>query len=107
MTNEFILPGASGIRINLNVTMYWQPLYYACKPVMEIDGAPVPARWGIQDISLHAGTHSVHVYFPYLGIKQCGRATMQIVVSDGSWTEVTYKAPIFVFQPGKLKIKRK
>jgi len=102
--DEFVLPGDSGIRINLKVIWWWQPLYLMCKPVIEVGGVPAAARWGVQDVSLHSGTHNIRVYFPYLAVKECGSISASVVVRDGRWTEVTYTPPFTIFQPGKLRI---
>jgi hypothetical protein len=104
---DFLLPVTTGLSISLNVLWWWQPLYYFSKPLIEINGMPQPARWGRQDISLPPGSYQVRIFFPYMGMKQCGLAELAITLPDGQWVSVAYTPPFTIFQPGKLRIKQK
>lgn len=104
MTEQVAPPPAAGVRFALNCLWWWQPLFYFCTPVIEIDGQPRSARWGKQDVGLQPGTHHVRIYFPYLGKKETGLAATDVAVADGQWVNIAYGPPFSILQPGKIRV---
>lgn len=74
------------------------------KPVVVVDGVEHVSKWGTPlHVPTSAGSHELSVYFKYLVPSKAGRKTIQVSVGDGQTVRYIYKAPIFVFMPGKLK----
>jgi hypothetical protein len=79
-------------------------LVYLFKPTVEIDGQPIPAKWGTQFIPVQPGTHSVSLYYRYLFFKRANAATTQATLSEGQVLQITYKTRWLVFLPGKIDV---
>lgn len=95
-------PVNATLDLHLNCLSWWQPLFYACPPQVVIDGQLQSMRWGQQSLSVSPGSHSVQVYFNYLG-KPCGQATIQVEIAGGQSLRLIYKPPFMLPFPGKLK----
>jgi hypothetical protein len=93
-----------GLSITLRCLWWWQPLFYVCKPVVEIDGQAYIGKWGMRFFALSPGHHQIRVFFAYLAQKECGLATTDIEVLPGRQVQLLYKPPFTVLQAGKLKI---
>jgi hypothetical protein len=80
-------------------------ILYLLSPRCSIDGSgDIALRWGDNHLPVPAGRHHVRVWFPYMFMKQCGKAETVVEVGQ-SGLALEYKAPTwFVFSPGKLSI---
>ena len=69
-----------------------------------IDGGP-PARyqWGTTDLTLPAGPHTVYIEIPYIFTK-IGKATATVNVVAGQTVTLAYRAPLIVFNAGKVTV---
>jgi hypothetical protein len=71
---------------------------------VEIDGQAQSGSWGTRFTAVPPGQHQVSVYFPYLFRRRCCEGSATVTVSPGQVARVGYRAPLFVFSPGKLKV---
>ena len=52
------------------------------------------------------GPHRIQMSFPYLGSDTTGLAATELTVNPGDRLEISYKMPVFVFNPGLISILR-
>jgi hypothetical protein len=71
---------------------------------VEVDGQQESGSWGSRFIAVPPGEHRVSVYFPYLFMPRCCEGSASVTVSPGQVAKVDYKAPLFMFSPGKLTV---
>jgi hypothetical protein len=71
---------------------------------VEVDGQAESGSWGSRFIAVPPGQHRVSVYFPYLFRPRCCEGSASVTVSPGQVTRVDYRAPLFMFSPGKLTV---
>jgi hypothetical protein len=93
--------GASAIA----VTAKFLPLafiFYFIKPVLEIDGYRVPARWGENTVPVQPGRHQVHVHVPYFLPPRVGPADATVDVAPGQSVPLEYRTPLVVFMRGAM-----
>jgi hypothetical protein len=97
--------GAGGAEIEITATfMILAFLLFLFKPTFVIDGQAYtsqPWRTPVR-FPVSPGRHTVKIFFPYLFIKECGPATVDVDVPAGSATPITYKAPWLVFLAGRI-----
>ena len=75
------------------------------KPVFTVDGQPMKGAWRTPTfIPTAPGQHQVQVHFPYMLIKQAGKAVAPVTVQPGQVVRVAYKAPWLIFLAGKLTV---
>ena len=90
---------ASGRHNPLAWILYLIPL------TVEVDGQATKGPWGTpRFVPVPPGQHQVSIYFPYLGRSRCCEGKATVSVAPGQVTKVAYKAPIFMFSPGKLTV---
>jgi hypothetical protein len=61
--------------------------------------------WGRRSFTVAPGPHTVRMWFRYLG-RSCGKADVPINVAAETRSKITYRAPMFVFSPGKVKVEQ-
>jgi hypothetical protein len=96
----------NGPEVSVAVVAKHNPLAFLLlltKFVIEVDGAEQDGRWGQRTIAVMPGEHTVRMWFRYMG-KKCGVAEVLVKTAPGSETSISYKAPTFVFSPGKTKV---
>ena len=93
--------GGGWIRVNAGFFFLAFILHFF-KPTVVIDGVPSVTRWGTTDYPVAAGTHTVKVFFKYLFLKEAGRSEVTVEVPLGQVVALRYRAPIFVFNKGKI-----
>src|SRR5205807_235829 len=86
-----------GVRAKHNPLAF---LLLLTKIVIEVDGAEQDGPWGERTVMVTPGQHTVRMWFRYLG-RKCGVAEVSINAAPGATTSISYRAPIFVFSPGK------
>ena len=97
-------PGNTGLEITAKFFVLAFILNFF-KPVFTIDGNPAKGTWRTPTFFPTApGTHQVQVHFPYMLIKEAGKATQSVTVQPGQVVRVAYKAPWLIFLPGKLTV---
>ena len=71
---------------------------------VELDGAVAgSAKWGQPAIfPAGPGAHRVLVYFPYLGKKRCGEATLEVDVAEGQVVDLVYRSPWVITMRGSI-----
>jgi hypothetical protein len=69
-------------------------------PVVQIDGFPVMARWGANDVVVPAGVRQVAVSCRYLW--EYGRAQDAVPIGPGQQVEVHYSPPLLTFIGGRI-----
>jgi hypothetical protein len=75
------------------------------KFVIAVDGAEQDGSWGERAVTVTPGEHTVRMWFRYMG-RKCGVAEVPITAAPGATTSISYRAPIFVFSPGKTKVEQ-
>ncbi|CAM3346933.1 hypothetical protein [Stackebrandtia soli] len=90
--------------LRIDAKFFWMAwVLFFVKPVIIVNGQQMPnTQWGLNTLTLPAGTHHVLMYFPWLFPAQPGRVEQWITVHPGQATDVEYRAPIWVFSPGSL-----
>ena len=75
---------------------------------VEVDGEVVgTVKWGAAktaEFCIAAGDHRLTAYFPYLGRKRTGEASIGVRVPADAAVAVTYRSPFLVTQKGSLKL---
>jgi hypothetical protein len=90
---------ASGRHNPLAWILYLIPL------TVEVDGQATSGPWNqSRFIPVPAGEHNVSIYFPYLWMSRCCEGKAVVRVTPGQFTRVVYRAPVFVFSPGKVSV---
>lgn len=79
-------------------------LLYFTKLTVSVDGNAQVLNWGTHSFDTSPGTHKLEVSFGYLG-KQRGPAALDVPVTDGQLTRVSYSAPWLMTAPGKMRIR--
>ena len=72
------------------------------KPLVAIDGQPVPAGWGRTVVPVPPGQHHVHVHVPYFLPARVGTADTVVPVHPGQVVEVEYRAPAIGWLGGSI-----
>lgn len=73
------------------------------KFVIEVDGIEHEGPWGERTVSVAPGQHTVRMWFRYLG-GRCGAAEVSVSAAAGATTSISYRAPVFVYSKGKVKV---
>jgi hypothetical protein len=71
---------------------------------VEVDGQVESGPWGTRFIAVPPGQHQVSVFFPYLFNARTCEGSASVTVNPGQVTRVSYRAPIFIFSSGKIKV---
>ena len=94
----------TGAEIEITATFFILAfLLFFFKPTFVVDGrayAGQPWRMPVR-FPVGPGKHTVKIFFPYLFIKECGPATIDVDVPAGSVVPIEYKAPWLVFLAGR------
>lgn len=93
-----------GLSVTLWCLWWWQPLFYLCKPVVEIDGVAHPCKWGTHFFALPPGWHRIRIFSPYLMQKECGLALTDIEVQPNHTVSLSYYSPFTILNAGRLKM---
>lgn len=80
-------------------------LLYLTKFVVEVDGTEHAGPWGQRAVAVAPGQHTVRMWFRYLG-RPCGKAEVSVNAATGTTTSISYRAPMVVFSPGKVKVQQ-
>ncbi|MFD1936168.1 hypothetical protein ACFSKW_32325 [Nonomuraea mangrovi] len=87
----------------LDLKYHWAVFGLAIfKPVVTLNGYPVPVAWGRNVIPVAPGAHHLHVHIPGILPPQVGKADLQVWVAQGQSLPVEYRAPVWSFSPGAL-----
>ncbi|MGV9308617.1 hypothetical protein ACWDLG_35040 [Nonomuraea sp. NPDC003727] len=87
----------------LDLKYHWAVFGLALfRPVVTLNGYPVPVRWGRNVIPVVPGSHHLHVHVPGILPPQVGAADLQVWVAAGQSLPVEYRAPAWSFSPGAL-----
>ncbi|WP_301546869.1 hypothetical protein [Gordonia sp. X0973] len=98
-------PVHSAIQQGVQIDTKFIPInwfFYFIKPKIEVDGYPVNAQWGINEIPLPPGQHQVHVHVPYFLPPKVGPATTVVNVGQQQVVPVEYRAPVWAFSEGSI-----
>jgi len=71
-------------------------------PVISVNGCPVPARWGRNEVPVPPGRSRVHVHLPSAFPSQVGAADAAVWLRPGETVELEYRAPMWAFSRGAL-----
>ncbi len=77
---------------------------FACTPVVEINGQKHSKKWGTHFFELAPGDYTLKIYFPYMMQPQCGANQLQVTVSEGTTTKISYYMPPWMLAKGSMKI---
>ena len=92
-------------RIEVTTGFMWIAfLLFFVKPVVEVDGTEYKTPWGASSFNVVPGPHTVRIWFPYLIPRRAGMATVQVNVPPQGLSRISYRAPFFVFSPGKVSV---
>jgi hypothetical protein len=58
----------------------------------------------VEDIPIPHGWHTVRCWFRYLYFSKAGESTVTVDVAPGQVVSVSYRAPMFMFSPGKWTV---
>jgi hypothetical protein len=95
---------ATGISVNARFIPL-QFLLYFCKPRFVIDnGEPIVSHWGKSFLPLVPGEHTVTCYFRYVFLPRAAESSTVVHVRPSQVVELLWKAPLFVFSPGKWTV---
>ena len=78
---------------------------YLTKFVVEVDGNPSEGSWGQRFVPVAPGPHTVRMWFRYLG-RPAGLAEVSINVAAGTASAMSYRAPMFAFSSGTVKVEQ-
>jgi hypothetical protein len=81
-------------------------LLFFFRPTFVVDGHAFtgqPWRTPVR-FPVSPGHHAVRIFFPYLFIKECGVAEVDVDVAAGSTVPVRYTAPWLVFLTGRTQV---
>ena len=73
-------------------------------PTVQVNGYPVPASFGVNDIPVYAGPTHLHVQTPWM--RAYGQADLALQVAPGSLSEVWYAAPWHQFTTGSIGLEK-
>lgn len=79
-----------------------QWMLFLVSPRIAINGQVHTGKWGLNVFNLPPGEYEVSIWFPWLLMSQCGKATRRFQVGPGWATNVTYSAPFFLFMSGSM-----
>lgn len=80
-------------------------LLYLFPARVSLDGAEAQkVGWGTTDLQVTPGPHHLLVFFPYMVLRQAGKAEVDVSVAEGQTVAVTYTAPWLVFLKGKTQV---
>lgn len=92
----------------IEVTTGFQPMAFvlnACTTRLQIDGGqPILRPWGQTFIPMPPGVHSVRCWFRYSVYETAGDATVTVEVPAGQIVSISYRAPGWMFRPGKWQV---
>lgn len=72
----------------------------AITPRVRINGYPVPSRYGVQDLPVHAGPNHIDVDAQWM--RTYGQAGIDTTVAPGQVVEVWYASPVHQFARGNI-----
>jgi len=95
--------GDTGVELRLQ---FFPLLFFLSfvKPVVKIDGKPHALSWGEHFLPLAPGGHRIEAYFPYLFLRRCGAASVDVVLAEGSVAQVEYSAPLLLLLAGSIRL---
>lgn len=95
---------STGISVNAKFVPL-QFLLYFCKPRFVIDGGEaIVSRWGKSFFPLVPGEHTISCYFRYVFLPRAAESSTVVNVLPNQTVEFLWKAPLFVFSPGKWTV---
>lgn len=89
-------PAWTGLTINAKSI----PLGVWVSPRAEINGQPVPLRWGVNHIPAWPGVHNIHIHMPW--IWRYGKADITIDNTTAPAAPVYYAVPYSTFSNGAI-----
>ena len=95
------------MKTELEIKLGFFPLaffLFACTPVIEINGEKNQRSWGSHIFEVNSGQHNIKIYFPYLGMSECGANEVTIDVHDGVKRKVSYYMWPWMFAKGTINI---
>jgi hypothetical protein len=99
--------GGTAAEIEITATFFILAfLLFFFKPTFVVDGQAYtgqPWRTPVR-FPVTPGRHTVRIFFPYLFIKECGPANVEVDVPAGTTVPITYKAPWLVFLAGRTSV---
>ena len=95
------------MKTELEIKLGFFPLafyLFACTPVIEIDGEKNQRSWGSHYFEVTPGQHNIKIYFPYIGMSECGANEVTIDVQEGAKRKVSYYMWPWMFAKGSISI---
>jgi hypothetical protein len=89
----------------IEVTAKYSPLLFILaiwKPVIEIDGQQIPAKWGTQFLPVVPGSHRIRVFYKYYWFLPANSAQVDINLVEGQVVQINWKARWMIFLKGKI-----
>lgn len=77
---------------------------FFCTPRVEVDGVVHQLPWGRHFIPMAPGVHRIRVWFPYMGVQQCGLNGIDLSLSAGQSCMVKYFMPPWMFSAGSINL---
>lgn len=70
--------------------------------IVNIDGQDIKGKWGTQFYPVAAGNHTITLSWKAYWFLPVSKGSMTVTIPEGQIVKLLYKAPIFIFMPGKL-----
>src|SRR5699024_3482683 len=89
-------PNQGGGQSGMVLTLKYHPLAFILgllTPVVTVNGQPIRARWGRNEIPMPPGQYQLHIHAPYLLPSRVGVADTIVPVAPGQIIDVEYRAP--------------
>ena len=75
---------ATAIAVEARASLIWNTFArWFCHPRVVIDGKVHHVPWGSHSFPVTPGSHTIEIFFKYLMIETCGRATVRMTVAEG------------------------
>jgi hypothetical protein len=78
-------------------------ILFFCTPVIEINEKKHTKSWGKHFFDLEQGEYKVKIYFPYLGMAECGANQIIVNIETGQISKVNYYMPPWMLGAGSIK----
>jgi hypothetical protein len=76
----------------------------AAHPIIEVDGEPRQAKWGLNTLTVPPGQHTLKAYHRWLLFRQAFASSTTVDVADGQIARLGWRTGAAVFQAGKWSV---
>lgn len=76
----------------------------AVNPIIEIDGQPYEAKWGVNTFVVTPGQHAIKAYHRWLVFKEAYASTTTVDVGEGETVKLEWRTGAAAFRPGKWSV---